>query len=873
MRWLWRFLTRSTLYKELSDEIQQHLDEKIDELISEGMAREQAVAAARRSFGNITLSEERGRDAWGWRWLEDFLADARFGARQLIRNPVVAVICILTLALGVGANVAIFSAVYAVLLRPLPFKDAGRLVLVNEYRAGNIGKTGSPFVRYLQRAQHNDVFDASGGYWDVSGGNEIVFGDGSIVERARFSIVTSSFFPLLGVQPALGRAFSAKENQPGTPRTFLASYKLWSERLGNSADAIGKVFRLDGEPYTLIGVLPQDFNFPISCDIWMPIGVLGEGFIQDRVSHQFWMIARLRPGASVERAQTEMDVIQNQLANAYPASDANWGVTVRPLLDDIVGDVRRSLWVLLGAVGFLLLIACTNVVNLLLARAVSREQEFAIRSSIGAGRLRLLRQLFAESLIIAASGAGVSLFLGKFVLQVLARVSEGSIPRFEHPELSVAAFAFCCGLALLATLLVGAAPGFHASRVDSAISLGSGQRSTVGSRRANSLRNLMVVSQVACTLLLLSGAGLMLRSLVQLRRIDPGFDPRHLISMKIALPDALYPRTEQRTAFLRELLNRLNAIPGIMGASATDRLPLSGERNWGAINIAGRLVLDPAHAPSVEGRSVSAGYFRTLGVRLLRGRVFSARDVAEARHVTVINQTMANQFWPGTDPIGQRISSAYHPDSSAEVVGVVENVKEFGLGASAPPEMYSPYQWWSVMNLLIRGTGDSAGLLPTVRHHVAALDSQVPVYEVRTMDEVVNRSLARLNFEFLLLSAFAFLALLLASVGIYGLMVFMVSTRTAELGLRLALGASPSALLEMVVAQGMKLILFGTVLGVLMSITLSRVLGTLLVEVKSTDPLTLAATAMILVVVGAVAIVIPARRALHVDPLVTLRVG
>ncbi|MFZ0592341.1 MAG: ABC transporter permease [Bryobacteraceae bacterium] len=670
----------------------------------------------------------------------------------------------------------------------------------------------------------------------------------------------------------LGRSFSEAEDHPVGQKIFLASYGLWRSQLAADPHSIGKVFRLDGEPYTLIGVLPKDFNFPARCDIWMPVGVLGRGLLQDRVSHQFWMIARLRPGVSVDRAQTEMDGTQTQFARAYPASDSNWGVVVRPLLDELVGNVRRPLWVLLGAVGFVLLIACTNVVNLLLARAVSREREFAIRTAIGAGHLRLLRQALTESLIIALGGAAVSLVVARISLQGLARMSAGSIPRFENPELSAAAFAFCCGLAVLTTLLVGVAPGFHASRSAPAGSLGSGQRTGVLNDRTTGLRNFLVISQVAFTLLLLSGAGLMLRSLAQLLRVDPGFDPQHLVSMKIALPEALYPRVQQRSVFLRELLDRLNASPGVAVAAATDRLPLSGERNWGAINVAGKPVLDPAHAASVEGRAVSANYFRALGIPVIRGRLFTEADVAEEQHVIVINQAMADQFWPGADPLGQRMSSAFHPERWTEVIGVVGNVKEFGLDAAAPPEMYSPYQWWNVMNLLIRGARDSAGVVSTVRRQVAALDPQVPVYDISTMDDVVNRSVARVKFELLLLAAFAVLALALAMVGIYGLMAFAVSRRTAELGLRFALGASPPAILALLVAQGMKLILLGTAGGILMSIALSRFLRNLLFDVSPADPFTLAASALLLAIIGTVAIVIPARRALRVDAVIALRV-
>ncbi len=871
MSWLPRFFRRSRLYDDLAHEIRQHLEEKAEELEAEGMPREQAIETARREFGNVALTMERGRDAWGWRWVEDFFADLRFGYRQLRRNPVLAAVCVLTLALGIGANVAIFSAIDAVLLRPLPFKDADRLVMICEFKAGNVGKTGSPFVRYRERAAHSDVFEESGGYWDVSGGDEAVFGDENRAERVRFSIVTDRFFPLLGVQPALGRGFSDAENAPGGPKSFLASYAFWIKQLGGERAAVGRNFRIDGVAHTLIGVLPAEFRFPEKCDIWLPMSVFGAGIVRDRVSHQFWMIGRLRPGIGVERTQAEMGLIQSRLAKTYPDSDANWGVVVRPLLEELVGNVRRLLWALLAAVGFVLLIACTNVVNLLLARAVSRQREFAIRAAIGAGRLRLLRQALAESLLLATAGAALALLVGELCLDAFARLGAGSIPRFENPQLNAAALGFCCALALLTTLAVGIAPGLGASAAGWGDSLAPGERSGLVSPRSAALRNVLVISEVALTMLLVSGAGLMLRSLAQLRSVDPGFHPEHLVTMKIALPDALYPNMDQRTTFLRQALERLNSTPGISIAAATDRLPLSGERNWGSINVVGRPVLDSAHAPSIESRGVSAGYFRALGIPLLRGRFFTDADVAQQRRVMVLNQAAADQFWPGADPIGQQISGAYHDSEPREIIGVVGNVRELGLDTPSPPEMYYPYQWWNTMNLVIRAETDPAALAGTVRREIAELDRQVPVYDVTSMEDVVSHSVARLHFESLLFGAFAAVALALAAVGIYGLMAFTVNRRTPEIGLRIALGAQPSRVMALIVSQGMKLVLAGAAAGIVMSLALDRLLRDLLFELSPADPLTLVADILLVAAMGALASAVPAWRAMRVDPMVALR--
>ena len=805
-------------------------------------------------------------------WLEDFLSDLRFGLRQLSRNPVVSGVCVLTLALGIGANAAIFSAVHAVLLRPLPFRDPDRLVLVNEHNPGNVAKTGSPYIRYQTRAAQNTVFEETGGYWDVSGGDGLVFGGDGSAERLQFSIIANSLFPILGVQPALGRTFTPAEALPGaSAKVFLASNSLWRRQLGGDSEVLGKTYLLDGEPYTLIGILPPSFHFPGTCDIWLPIGVLGARLPEDRVSHQFWMIGRLRKGVTTAQAQVQLNGIQQQLARAYPDTDANWLVAVKPLLDEFVGSVRTSLWVLLAAVGFVLLIACTNVIILLLARAAAREKEFAVRGALGAVRARLLRQSLTESFLLVSAGATLALFFAKASLGIIVALSAGSVPRFEQPQLNAAVLGFSAALALLTTLLVGIAPGFQASNLPFLESLQQGQRSGALNRRAKNLRGVLIISEVALTLLLLSGAGLMLRSFAELRKVDPGFRAENLLTMKVALPDALYPKSSQRAAFLRELLQRLNSTPGIQLAAATDILPLSGQGNWGGINIVGRALLDSAHAPSVEGRAVSANYFRALRIPLLRGREFTEAELAEGRHVTVINQVMANQFWPGLDPVGQRLVSPYHPENVIEIVGVVGNVKDFALDTQSPPEMYTPYTWWNTMNLVVRGTADSASLVSTVRTQVAAIDKQVPVYDVAPLENLVSHSIARQRFELFLLGLFASLALALAAVGIYALLAFTVNRRTHEIGVRMALGAHPRDVLALVLGQGMKLVLLGLAAGILFSLLLMRFMSSLLYRIHPFDPLSLGIVTILLAAIAALACFLPARHAIQVDPLVALR--
>lgn len=599
--------------------------------------------------------------------------------------------------------------------------------------------------------------------------------------------------------------------------------------------------------------------------------MLGAHLPEDRVSHQFWMIGRLRQGFTAAQAQVQLNGIQQQLAHTYPDTDASWLVAVKPLVDEFVGSVRTSLWVLLAAAGFILLIACTNVIILLLARAVAREKEFAIRGALGGARPRLLRQSLTESFLLVSAGAALALLFAKASLGIIVALSAGSIPRFEQPQLNAAVLGFSAALALLTTLLIGLAPAFQASNTPFLESLQQGQRSGALNRRATNLRGVLIISEVALTLVLLSGAALMLRSFAELRKVDPGFHAEDLLSMKIALPDALYPKADQRSAFLRELLQRLNSTPSIQLAAATDILPLSGESNWGGINIVGRPLLDSAHAPSVEGRAVSANYFRTLGIPLLRGREFTEADAAAGRHVAVINQVMASQFWPGADPIGQRLVSPYHPENVSEIVGVVGNVKDFALDAQSPPEIYAPYNWWNTMNLVVRGRADSASLVSAVRSQVAALDRQVPVYEVARVQDLVAHSMARQRFELFLLALFALLALALAAVGIYALLAFTVNRRTHEIGVRMALGAHPQHILALVLSQGMKLVTLGLAAGILSSFLLMRFMSSLLYRIHPFDPLSLGIVSILLAAIAALACFLPARRATQVDPLVTLR--
>jgi predicted permease len=872
MKRIVQLLRRSRLYNDVLREIREHVREKVEALVNDGVPRDEAERMARREFGNVALVEERSRDAWGWRWAEDFLWDVRFGARQLGRSRLVALAAIATLALGIGANTAIFAALHAVVLQPLPFPDPERLVLIHESLPGSVARTGSPLARVLARAGESALFTDAGAYWNVSGGNGAVFDRAESTARVQFSIVTNSVFRVLGVRPSLGRAFSDSEGAPGGGKVFVASDDLWRGLLGADPNAIGKAFRIDGESYTLIGVLPRGFRFPDRCDLWMPLGALPAKQAQDRLSHQFWMIAHLRAGITLAQANSTLNALQQRWGHTYASTDANWRVTITPLLDDVVGNARTALWVLMMAAGLVLLIACSNVANLLLARAVGREKEFAVRVALGGGRGRLVRQVLAETLVLAGAGTALALGLARLGLTVIATMASSSIPRFDRPEIGGMVLTVAAGLAIVTTVVVGLASALHASRSAFAQSLQAGQRSRTVNPRGRRVRSVLVVVEIGLTVVLLACAGVMLRTVEHLRRVDPGFRADQLVTVKAALPDAAYPRLDQRSAFLQELLRRLNATPGIVGAAAIDRLPLSGDRNWGSFTIIGRQALDPAHAPSVESRTVSARYFETLGIPLLRGRELTEDDVAAGRAVVVINRAMAEAFWPGVDPIGQAIVSPYHPTAPPRrIVGIVGNVRDFSLGEASPPEMYGPIGWWNDVNLVLRTQLDSGAAMAAVRAQVNALDRGVAVYGATPLETMIVRSVARQRFELFLLALFALLALGLAAIGVYGVLAFSVTCRTQEIGTRLALGAAPRRVMTLVLGDGVRLVCSGVAAGLAASLLLTPLMSSLLFQVSPSDPVTLIAVVAILMGVGVAACLLPALRAMRVDPIVALR--
>ncbi len=860
---------RKIVEQELDQELQFHLEAQVDKYIRLGLTREEAIQRSRIEFGGFGQVKEECRDSRGVNFIETVAQDIRYGLRMLRKSPVFTLTVILILAAGIGANTAIFSVVEAVLLRPLPFRDANRLVDVTEYRPGKVEGAGVPYPDYVAWKQGTTAFEEIAAYFLIRASNDIVLGGPSSAERARYSVVSSSFLSILGVSPALGHGFRANDDAPGAARGFLVSDALWHSMFGGDPHAIGKVYLLDGEKYTLIGVMPIGFDFPQRCGLWLPVGTLGQTGLHDRLSHPFHVLGRLRSGVTVAEAQAQIDGVQKQLAQMYPNTEGEWRVRAQALLNEITGDVGTSLLVLLAAVGFILLIACANVANLMLARASAREREFAIRVGLGAGPLRLLRQNLTETALIVGISVILAVALANWGLKLILLLTPIHLPRMDSFRMSTPVLIFLLLIAALTTIAVGLIPMLHATRKSSNDKLQSGQRTGGIDPHGGRLRNILIVSEVALSLTLLVGAGLMLRSFALLHRVNPGFDMRHLVTMKIALPAASYPRAQQTSAFFDRLLERLRSIPGVQDAALTTAVPLGGESEWDSFQVAGRAKQSWAQALAAEGRAVSANYFRTLRIPLVRGREFTLADAHN--YTVIINRAMAKKVWPGGSPIGQSLIFVDEPSHPREIIGVVADVKSFGLGAESKPEMYTVYRGAWYMDIVLRTTRSAGAAASEVREQLAALDRGVPVYEVTTMDQVLRDSVGAERFDTFLLTLFATLALALATIGLYGVLAFTVSRRTREIGIRLALGARREQVFRLIIQQGMTSVMIGLGLGLVASLFLTRWMASLLYGVSAQDPLTFIGVTGLLVTAALLASCIPAWRAMRVDPMIALR--
>jgi len=906
MNWIKQFLSRRRLYSDLSQEIREHLEEKIDELVAAGMSREEATYAARREFGNATLIEERGREVWGWSWLETLGQDVRYGFRQLRRNPGFTIVAVLTLALGIGANTAIFSVVNAVVLRPLPFPHSDRLVWIAEsIPALNVEiATGGDYADWKDQSHTLDRVAA----YDRGAAAE-----GGAAQSADFNLtgrgtparvhgvdVSASFFATLGVEPQLGRAFTENEDQPNGPHVAVLMYPFWQQYFGADPHVLGQTVNLDAAPYTVVGVMPASFRFPGESDaqILMPLA-LNPASERLRIQSQrlVRIIGRLKPGVSLAAARADLDEIRKRAqpssgpmpaegeggeGNAMetpgpggppPASE----LKLVPLAEHLAGNLRPAMLTLLGAVGLVLLIACANVANLMLTRASSRTREVAVRAVLGAGRWRLVRQLLAESVTLAVAGGVAGLLLAAGGVAVIARLlparAGGGILAVAAPKVDGNVLLFALAASILTGILFGLAPAVTVTRSGLAEGLKEGAKVASPGGRRGWLRGALAVAELSLALVLLIGAGLLIKSFYRVLQVNPGFAPERVLTMDLSLTDTRYPAPRQQSEFFSDVLRCVESLPGVRSAALADSLPLSPYQTFLMMpldRLLPRAALSSSTRVMISRLTVSPGYFYTLGIPVLKGRTFTDHDDEQALKVAVVNEALAHHLWPTEDPIGRQVPLF---GDNLTVVGVVGNTRHEGLSKETVAEFYVPYLQSpsNFMQLAVRTAADPDSVVSAVRAQVRDVDPDQPLYHVATLQQVLSDSLAPRRLNLLLLGIFAGIALALATVGIYGVMAFSVTQRTHEIGIRMALGAERRNVLGLIVRQGLRLTLIGVVLGIVGAWALTSFLASFLFGVAPRDPATFALVSLVLVAVSVLACYIPARRATRVDPMVALR--
>jgi predicted permease len=883
-----KFLSwRRRRQEQLEEELQSHLEMAARDRIDRGESRGQAVSAACREFGNVALVQHVTRDQWGWTWLEDFVQDVRYAARTLRKNPSFTAIALLTLALGIGANTAIFSVVNTVLLRPLPYPDADRLVAVWEK------------VR-LPTYQNDQNSPAPGNFADWRRQNTVfremaavryrsfnLTGDGEPV-RVEGEAVSASLFPLLQVNAKLGRVFTPEEDVAGGPRVVLISEGLWISRFGGNLGIVGKSILLDGESYSVIGLMPRWFHFPDPDDqLWIPIG-LRAAELANHDSHYLRVFAALKPGVSVAQAQAELKGIAARLSAQYPNSNTGVSANVISLHDQVVGNVRPALLILLGAVGLILLMGCANVANLLLARASVRYREIAIRSAFGASRTRILRQLLTESVLLALFGGVLGLLLSYWGVRWLKWIGPQDLPRLGEIRLDSAVLLFTLGLSMLCGVLFGVAPSIQASRSGATHSLKEGAGGGIVRSRIE-IRKLLIVGEIAIGLVVLVGAGLLFRSFLHLVHTPLGFQPDNVLTFRVIPRGERYAQPAQRTAFYQQAIERIGSLPGVRSASAVTFLPLTLARAAKGFSIEGSGAVRPGELPMADYDVVAPEYFATMRIPLLEGRDVGWNDTPQTEPVIVVNRSFARKCWPNESALGKRIKPG-RPDEQIPwltVVGVVADFRRTDVGSQPRPAMYFPVSQFEdaaaqssrtassasgvLRDWVVRSSSDPGHLAAAVRSAVWSIDKDLPISRVRTLEQVRSASVAPQAFDLLLLGLFAWLGLTLAAIGLYGVISYSVTQRNHEIGVRMALGAASRDVLRQVLMEGARLAMIGLAIGVAAGVAVTRLMSSLLYEITATDPLTFLGVAVLLTLVALVACYIPARRATRVDPIVALR--
>ena len=805
--------------------------------------------------------------------------DVRFALRMLRRTPGVAVAAVLALALGIGANTAIFSVVDGVLLRPLPFHDARALMLVNgKFPVQGLFDIGLSVPELHDVSQQSRTFSAVGAY--ASGESNLVGGVGA-PDHVAVGLGSASLFPMLGVAPVIGRSFTTGEELKGSDQVALLDHGLWQRRFGGDTNIVGKTVQLDNLSYKIIGVLPAGFRIDgdTPCDLWIPLASNNPELT--RGSHFLRVLGRLKPGTTRAQLDADLAAISARLVEQYAQNyrGGSWSLEAKPFQDVIVGNARLALWVLFGAVAFVLLIACANVANLLLARAAARGREMAIRTALGAARVRLIRQMLTESILLALAGGGLGLLLAEWGVDAMLALAPDALPRASEVAVDGRVLAFTVGAALVTGVVFGLMPALSASRPDLTWALKDGSRGATASR--GRLRRALVVAEVALSLILLVGTGLMVQSFVRLRNVDPGFHPDHVLAMSVVRRgehDAPGGVDEPPPSddFYERATRELARLPGVRAAGAATLLPLDGNSSDFGFEIENWVPRVAGDNPDAQAREIAGDYFAALGVPLVRGRLFAPSDDASSPPVVVVNQAFARRWWPNEDALGKhlRIKNRRAPKPWATVVGVVGDTRDFGLDQPPKPEMFFAHaqeRRFTALTLVVRTVGAPMAMANAARGVIAEIDPEQPIFNVQTMDDYVAHSLAQRRFSLVLMLIFAGVALLLAAVGIYGVMSYTVAQRTQEIGIRVALGASESMVLKMVVADGMRLVAIGLLLGLAGAFALTRLLASMLYGVSPTDAPTFAAIAAVLALVALAATVIPARRAMRVDPMLALR--
>jgi putative ABC transport system permease protein len=871
------FLRRRRADHDFPAEIEAHIQIEEDRLRSEGLSEDEARAAARRAFGNSTLAEERFYECHRWLWWDRLRQDLRYAVRTLIHSPAFTIGAIVTLALGIGANTAIFSVIDAALLKPLPFPQPDRLVVVSGRSSeGRLGTLGAADITDLRNqasflAQLAAYREHS---FNLTGQDR--------PERANGAVVTANFFAALGVQAQLGRTFDPEQDHPGSARRGILSYRLWQRRYGADPGILGQAVSIDGEPVTLLGVMPPRFEFPAGSEVWLsPRFSLPEHELRpnddpsrDRGTHFLDVVARLKAGATLAQARAEANAIIARAKTQFGDEEEFSGAAVIPLRQELVGDRQTALLILFGAVAVLLLIACANVANLFLARGATRQKEMAIRGALGAGRARLVRQLLTESMVLALAGGGLGVLLGQLGMKPLEAMIPPETLGGAPLHLDGRILAFTAVVALAAGIVFGLFPALHMARPDLNTALREGGRGSASGAGALRMRRALVVMEVALAAVLLAGAGLLIRSFDRLMAEPEGFNPRGVLTLQLSLPQSRYAKPEERANFVKRALERIAQVPGVRSASAISRLPLKAGSSTRTLEIQGRAAR--SGEPSLDYLAITPDYFASLGIPLERGRAFTERDDATGPRALIVTDSAAREFWPGEDPVGKLVrigACAANEKDWCRVIGVVGDVHQHDLSAAAKPTVYVAYAQdpWPFLSVVASTRMEPASAAGAMESAIHAVDKDLPVYGIRTMEQVVAASVSPARLRMLLLGLFAALALTLASIGIYGILSYSVTERRQEIGIRIALGATPAGVRGMIVWQGARLALGGVVIGLMLSLAAARWMSSLLFGVQPADIATLTSISVLLMVVALLASFIPAWRATRWDPVEALR--